>query len=91
MNFDGNDAIVLNQGHSNYIDKIGKIGVNLGQGGWNVPSGGSTKQQDLRRKYPIDKGETDWNQGKNQWSILPKDSLANIKKHDNVCQAARAI
>ena len=91
MNFDGNDAIVLNQGHSNYIDEIGEIGVNLGQGGWNVPPGSSTKQQDLRRKYPIDKGETDWNQGKNQWSILPKDSLANIKKHDNVCQAARAI
>ena len=57
MNFDGNDAIVLNQGHSNYIDEIGEIGVNLGQGGWNVPPGSSTKQQDLRRKYPIMLGQ----------------------------------
>ncbi len=85
MNFDGNDAVVLNQGQSNYIDKIGEIGVNPGNGGWNVPPNGSTKAHDLRRKFPIDKGETDWNQGKNQWNVFPQDSLLNIKQHQNVC------
>ena len=55
MNFDGNDAVVLNQGISNYIDKIGEIGVNPGNGGWNVPPSGSTQLHDLRRKFPIDK------------------------------------
>ena len=55
MNFDGNDAVVLNQGISNYIDKIGEIGVNPGNGGWNVPPNGSTQLHDLRRKFPIDK------------------------------------
>ena len=87
MNFDGNDAIVLNKGTSTYIDKIGEIGVNPGQGGWNVPPGASTKQQDLRRKHPIDKGETDWNQGKNQWDAFPQDSLGNVKQHQNICSS----
>lgn len=85
MNFDGNDAIVLKKGTSTYIDKIGEIGVNPGQAGWNVPPGASTKAQDLRRKHPIDKGETDWNQGKNQWVAFPQDSLGNVKQHQNVC------
>lgn len=85
MNFDGNDAVVLNQGTSNYVDKIGEIGVNPGVGGWTVPPSGSTKSKDLRRKYPIDKGETDWNQGKNQWNVFPPDSAQNIKQHNNVC------
>ena len=87
MNFDGNDAIVLNKGTSTYIDKIGEIGVNPGVAGWNVPPGASTKAQDLRRKHPIDQGETDWNQGKNQWDAFPQDSLGNIKQHQNICSA----
>lgn len=87
MNFDGNDAIVLNKGTSSYIDKIGEIGVNPGQGGWNVPPSGSTKENDLRRKFPIDRGETDWNNGKNQWEVHPKDSVQNIKQHQNNCSA----
>ena len=86
MNFDGNDAVVLNKGQSFYIDKIGEIGVNPGNSGWFVPPNGSTKDQNLRRKYPIDKGETDWNQGKNQWDIQPSDSIGNIKDHTNICQ-----
>ncbi|MBW6484166.1 MAG: lamin tail domain-containing protein [Vicingaceae bacterium] len=87
MNFDGNDAIVLNKGTSTYIDKIGEIGVNPGQAGWNIPPGASTKQHDLRRKQPIDQGETDWNQGKNQWDAFPQDSLGNIKQHQNTCSS----
>jgi hypothetical protein len=91
MNFDGNDAIVLNKGTSTYIDKIGEIGVNPGQAGWNVPPGASTKQQDLRRKQPIDKGETDWNQGKNQWDAFPQDSLGNVKQHQNICSSIQLV
>lgn len=55
--------------------------------GWNIPPGTSTKAYDLRRKYPIDKGETDWNQGKNQWDAFPHDSLGNIKQHQNTCSS----
>lgn len=85
MNFDGNDAIVLRKGISTDIDKIGEIGVNLGSSGWIVLPNGSTKDSDLRRKFPIDKGETDWYNGKGQWNVLPKDSLQDIKIHDNTC------
>lgn len=87
MNFDGNDAIVLNQGISNYIDKIGEIGVNPGNSGWFVPPTGSTYSHGLRRKFPINKGDTDWAQSKNQWNIYPPDSLSNVKAHQNVCSS----
>lgn len=85
MNFDGNDAIVLRKGISTDVDKIGEIGVNPGNSGWVVLPNGSTKDSDLRRKIPIDKGETDWYFGKGQWNVLPKDSLQDIKIHDNTC------
>ncbi len=89
LSFDGNDAIVLEKTGGTQIDKIGEIGVDPGNSGWFVPPSGSTKEQTLRRKYPVDKGETDWNQGKNQWTIHPKDSVSNLKQHQNVCVFAR--
>ncbi len=87
MNFDGNDAIVLNRGQSTYVDKIGEIGVDPGNSGWFVPPNGSTKEHDLRRKLPVDRGQPDWVQGKTEWEVHPKDSVANIKKHKSVCAA----
>lgn len=91
MNFDGNDAVVLNKGTSTYIDKIGEIGVNPGVGGWTVPPSSSTKSHDLRRKIPIDEGEIDWNNGKNQWNSFPPDSSQNVKQHQNVCSASNDL
>jgi len=91
MYFDGNDAIVLNRGQSTYVDKIGEIGVNPGQGGWDVPPSASTKEYDLRRKYPVDGGEMDWTQGKMQWDAFDKDSTQNVRQHDNVCTAAPPV
>lgn len=90
LNFDGNDAIILNKDVSTYIDKIGEVAVNPGNNGWTIPPSGTTKDIDLRRKFPIDKGEGDWNSGKNQWDIFPKDSIQNIKEHQNACTAAYA-
>jgi len=85
LTFDGNDAIVLEKTGGTQVDKIGEIGVNPGNSGWIVPPGGSTKEQTLRRKFPINKGETNWNQGKNQWTVHPKDSVSNLKQHQNAC------
>ncbi|PCH92855.1 MAG: hypothetical protein COB85_07735 [Bacteroidetes bacterium] len=85
MSFDGNDAIVLEKTGGTQIDKIGEIGVNPGNSGWFVPPNGSTKEQTLRRKEPVDRGETNWNQGKNQWTVHPKDSVSNLKQHQNIC------
>ena len=90
MTFDGNDAIVLEKTGGTQVDKIGEVGVDPGTSGWFVPPSGSTKEQTLRRKYPVDKGETDWNQGKNQWTVHPKDSVSNLKQHQNVCGATAA-
>ncbi|KKN10307.1 hypothetical protein LCGC14_1037900 [marine sediment metagenome] len=87
MNFDGNDAIVLNRGQSTYVDKIGEIGVDPGNSGWFVPPNGSTKEHDLRRKLPVDRGQPDWVQGKTEWNVHPKDSVANLKKHVSKCAA----
>ncbi len=91
MNFDGNDAVVLNKGQSTYIDKIGEIGVNPGQAGWNLQPTGSTKGQDLRRKFPVDQGETDWVQGQNQWEVMPAMAIDNIKDHTNTCNASTQL
>ena len=91
MNFDGNDAIVLEKGNGgNYIDKIGEIGVNPGNAGWTC-SGGSTKDYTLRRKKTIGKGEMDWqNKCRQQWTDHPKDNSANLKQHQSVCAATTA-
>jgi hypothetical protein len=87
LNFDGDDAIVLNKFQSTYIDKIGEIGVNPGNNGWNTNPNGSTKRHDLRRKFDVQSGELDWNQGRNQWVAKSKDSIGNIKIHQNQCRS----
>jgi len=89
INFDGNDAIVLEKGGGgNYIDKIGEIGVNPGTAGWTCTSG-STRDHTLRRKGNIGEGEMDWqNKCRNQWDDHPKDNSANLKQHQGVCAAA---
>ena len=91
LTFGGNDAIVLERNGGTQVDKIGEIGVNPGNSGWFVPPNGSTKEQTLRRKYPVDKGETDWNVAKNQWTVHPKDSVSNLKQHQNVCTQGQVI
>ena len=66
MNFDGNDAIVLarqidlpsrSADSVELIDIVGEIGVNPGNSGWDLIPAGSTKDHDLRRKYPVNKGD----------------------------------
>ncbi len=86
VNFDGNDAIVLEKGNGgNYIDKIGEIGVNPGPGGWLCTSG-STKDQTLRRKSSIGRGEMDWqNKCRLEWNDFPVNNSDSLKQHQNVC------
>jgi len=86
MNFDGNDAIVLEKGGGgNFVDKMGEIGVNPGPGGWACTSG-MTKDQTLRRKYPVRGGEMDWQECRKQWDHYPKDNSSNLRSHSNVCK-----
>ena len=91
LTFDGNDAIVLEKTGGTQVDKIGEVGVDPGTAGWFVPPSGSTKEQTLRRKYPVDKGETDWGQGKNEWTVHPKDSVSNLRQHQSQCKKTLII
>lgn len=84
LNFNGDECIVLNKA-SIHIDKIGEIGVAIGSGGWTLTPSGSTNNSDLRRKYSIGKGDTNWVNCKAEWNVLPKDSVSNLGHHNSHC------
>lgn len=92
LNFNGDDAVSLYKiSTQSELDIVGVIGVNPGNSGWYVPNNGSTKERTLIRKQPVKKGQPDWVQAMNEWKVLPKDYIQNLKKHQNKCMLAEAI
>jgi hypothetical protein len=89
MNYNGDDAVSLYKNSSQtHLDIIGEIGVNPGNGGWDVPQNGSTKDRTLIRKQPVGKGQPDWVQAKLEWKILPINYINNLKKHHGKCRSS---
>src|ERR1700757_745431 len=84
LNFNGDECIVLNK-LSSHIDKIGEIGIAIGSGGWTLTPTGSTDNSDLRRKYTISIGDTNWINCKTEWDVFSKDSVSNLGQHVNIC------
>jgi len=92
LNFNGDDAVSLYKvATQSEIDIVGVIGVNPGNSGWYVPNNGSTKERTLIRKQPVKKGQPDWVQAMNEWKVLPKEYIQNLKKHQNKCMAANDV
>ncbi|MBI2257339.1 MAG: lamin tail domain-containing protein [Flavobacteriia bacterium] len=89
MNYNGDDAVSLYKNSSQtHLDIIGEIGVNPGNGGWDVPQNGSTKDRTLIRKQPVGKGQPDWVQAKLEWKILPINYINNLKMHHGKCRSS---
>ena len=84
LNFNGDEIIVLNKA-AIHIDKIGVIGTAIGSGGWTLTPTGSTVNTDLRRKYNIGVGDTNWTNCKAEFDVFPSDSTSNLGIHFNIC------
>lgn len=77
--FNGNDAVVLNNGPY-MIDKIGEIGIDPGIAGWAVP-GGSTTDNSLVRKSSVIQGQLNWSLGANEWNVIGPNNFAGLNTH----------
>ncbi|MGB4929503.1 MAG: T9SS type A sorting domain-containing protein [Chitinophagales bacterium] len=77
--FNGNDAVVLNNGPY-MIDKIGEIGIDPGITGWLIP-GGSTTDNSLVRKSSVTQGQLDWSLGVNEWNVIGPNNFAGLNTH----------
>ena len=90
LNFNGDEIIVLTKATID-IDKIGVIGTAIGSGGWTLTPTGSTVNTDLRRKYTIGQGDTNWTNCKAEWNVFPNDSISNLGQHANTCSSPPII
>src|SRR5690606_21240995 len=82
--FNGNDALVLKDVNTDVVmDVIGEIGVDPGES-WEVGTG-TTKDQRLMRKSHILTGNTDWQNGKDEWDTLPLDYFNDLGSHTFDC------
>jgi hypothetical protein len=77
--FNGNDAVVLNNGPF-MIDKIGEIGVDPGIAGWTVGAG-STTDNSLVRKSNVVQGNLDWTTGAAEWDVIGPNNFAGLNAH----------
>ena len=84
LNFNGNVVTALNKGNA-HIDIIGEIGVTNTAGNWTLTPTGGTNNNDIRRKYTISAGDTNWTNCKSEWSVFSEDSISNFGHHTNVC------
>jgi hypothetical protein len=84
LNFNGNVVTVLNKG-SVHIDIIGEIGVTNSAGNWTLTPTGGTNNSDIRRKYNITAGDTNWTNCKAEWDVFSEDSIHNFGQHKNLC------
>jgi hypothetical protein len=84
LNFNGNVVTALNIGNT-HIDIIGEIGVANSAGNWTLTPSGGTNNSDIRRKYNISAGDTNWTNSKATWDVFPDDSISNFGNHLNIC------
>jgi hypothetical protein len=84
LNFNGDVCTVLNKG-TIHIDKIGEIGVANASGSWTLTPSGGTNNSDIRRKYNIAQGDTNWTNCKSEWLVFSEDSVHNLGSHSNIC------
>ena len=77
--FNGNDAVVLNNGPY-MIDKIGEIGVDPGITGW-VVGAGSTTDNSLVRKSNVVKGNLDWATAAAEWDVIGANNFTGLNTH----------
>lgn len=77
--FNGNDAVVLNNGPY-MIDKIGVIGVDPGITGWAVGAG-STTDNSLVRKSNVLKGNLDWATAAAEWDVIGPNNFTGLNAH----------
>lgn len=80
--FDGNEAIILKK-NGVIIDKIGDIGQNPSVN-WIVGSG-STAEYTLVRKSTIDRPNTFWADGANEWDVYAQNTTTYLGSHNSVC------
>jgi PKD repeat protein len=85
--FDGNEAIVLKR-NGIMIDKIGDIG-DPSVISWLVGSG-STAEYTLVRKNAIDRPNTFWPDGVNEWDVYAQNTTAYLGSHNSVCGVGAA-
>lgn len=77
--FNGNDAVVLNNGPY-MIDKIGEIGVDPGVSGWPV-AGASTTDNSLVRKPSVTSGQLNWTIGATEWNVIGPNNFVGLNAH----------
>jgi len=85
--FDGNEAIILKR-NGIIIDKIGDIGQNPSVN-WLVGSG-STAEYTLVRKNAIDRPNTFWADGQNEWDVYAQNTTTYLGSHNSVCGVGAA-
>jgi PKD repeat protein len=85
--FDGNEAIILKR-NGVIIDKIGDIGDNPSIN-WIVGSG-STAEYTLVRKNTVDRPNTFWADGQNEWDVYAQNTTAYLGSHNSVCGVGAA-
>lgn len=85
--FDGNEAIILKR-NGVIIDKIGDIGDNPSVN-WIVGSG-STADYTLVRKNIVDRPNTFWANGQNEWDVFAQNTTTYLGSHNSVCGVGAA-
>lgn len=81
--FNGNDALVLKL-NGIIIDVIGQIGLNPGIN-WNVGGSANTSDYILVRKNNIDRPNTNWQTGQNEWNAIAQNQFQYIGNHNFNC------
>jgi len=84
--FDGNDVIVLKK-NGVIIDKIGgTIGFDPGTP-FTIP-GGAMAENTLVRIATIDRPETFWPDGQNEWIAYPQNTTTYLGSHNSSCNSS---
>ena len=84
LNFSGDVCTVLSKSNV-HIDKIGEIGVLNSTGNWTLTPTGGTNNSDIRRKYNVSVGDTNWTNCKSEFDVFSMDSVSNLGHHSNIC------
>jgi PKD repeat protein len=85
--FDGNEAIILKK-NGVIIDKIGDIGDP--SIAWWIVGSGATAEYTLVRKSTVDRPNTYWPDGANQWDVYAQNTTTYLGSHNSVCGVGAA-
>ncbi|HRG59746.1 MAG TPA: GEVED domain-containing protein [Bacteroidia bacterium] len=85
--FDGNEAIILKK-NGVIIDKIGDIGDP--SIAWWIVGSGATAEYTLVRKSTIDRPNTFWADGANEWDVYAQNTTTYLGSHNSVCGVGAA-